>query len=792
MIFKVLALRLHTGSPLKKNLTEKFIYKFSDDYKFFNDKDEELNEIDNHSEIARIDDNQTFPIGLYRIKEEEIDIDITISAIVGRNGAGKSSLLEAFYLIIFCLSESKRMIHHRTEITNKIKKSIHPAAWKRLYNDAVALLQDVNMDLYYRIAENYYLIRRQSNQTESFILTESSWAQVKFEDIPFFYSIVVNYSQYSLNAVSDYYWLKPLFHKNDGYITPIVLNPFRDSGNIDINREVHLAQIRMLTNLSHDTFTTTKLIDDKNISNIIFHIRPAANGILHDLGENFDSISLIDAVKRLGESPDEAKRIVNNVNTLLQLFEKLLSLFDPEVKKKKYYQPLYSALSDYLGGNKTAEVGRKIYDEDEKTIELKEEDVRLQQAIYILTKTVKICNKYPGKFDRFSVRQYYQEDRKTVTIYWIRGIGLANALFRDDTHITLKLKQSINTLLADYLSKQNWSSKADDQNNGAVAFSTVIDFKKVIDNVRNAFKTAKYENKHLSHFVPAAFFAPQIEIFSSSNNYLFDKMSSGEQQLIHSVHSILYHILNLNSINKNIIDSRLNKDLENVVAKGQKYYDCVNVILDEIELYYHPIYQRRFIDFLLENLKKINLRYIRGINILFSTHSPFILSDIPRSNVLRLQAGQEASFQENQTFGSNIHDMLSDSFFLDHGLIGAFAEAKINECINGINQLRLLKNIQEALQKQDDDTGKIVKALKDEIKSRKFLIHYKTYHEAADAEQESRHIHHLIELVGEAVMRFKLREMYEDAMPDDQFARDEAKRQIRELMERNNLKREDI
>lgn len=29
-------------------------------------------------------------------------------------------------------------------------------------------------------------------------------------------------------------WLSALFHKNDSYQTPIVLNPFRESGNVKL------------------------------------------------------------------------------------------------------------------------------------------------------------------------------------------------------------------------------------------------------------------------------------------------------------------------------------------------------------------------------------------------------------------------------------------------------------------------------------------------------------------------------------------------------------------------------
>ena len=47
------------------------------------------------------------------------------------------------------------------------------------------------------------------------------------------------------------FWIEALFHKNDGYRTPIVLNPFRERGNIDINVETELAEQRSIAFFSY-------------------------------------------------------------------------------------------------------------------------------------------------------------------------------------------------------------------------------------------------------------------------------------------------------------------------------------------------------------------------------------------------------------------------------------------------------------------------------------------------------------------------------------------------------------
>jgi hypothetical protein len=78
----------------------------------------------------------------------------------------------------------------------------------------------------------------------------------------FFYTLVNNYSHYAYNLTDfvdeknygaggnseeEKYWLYRIFHKNDGYQSPISLHPYRKWGNIDINREKDLSDQRLLS-----------------------------------------------------------------------------------------------------------------------------------------------------------------------------------------------------------------------------------------------------------------------------------------------------------------------------------------------------------------------------------------------------------------------------------------------------------------------------------------------------------------------------------------------------------------
>lgn len=170
-------------------------------------------------------------------------------------------------------------------------------------------------------------------------------------------------------------------------------------------------------------------------------------------------------------------------------------------------------------------------------------------------------------------------------------------------------------------------------------------------------------------FLPSPIFNVEIglQIVNSNEIEKFEKLSSGEKQLIYNVSSILYHIRNINSVFEN-------------PNTGIVKYKHLNLILEEVELYFHPEFQRRYVNYLLNCINSINLQHIESINICFVTHSPFILSDIPQSNILFLQEGLPYFFdEENNTFACNIHSMFTNQFFLQNHVMGEFAQQLITK-----------------------------------------------------------------------------------------------------------------
>ena len=78
------------------------------------------------------------------------------------------------------------------------------------------------------------------------------------------------------------------------------------------------------------------------------------------------------------------------------------------------------------------------------------------------------------------------------------------------------------------------------------------------------------------------------------------------------------------------------------------------MILEEIELYYHPELQQQFVKFLIDGLNQMTLENIKSIHVQIVTHSPYVLSDIPRTNVLALKKDKEEPVVGLRTFGAKL------------------------------------------------------------------------------------------------------------------------------------------
>lgn len=129
--------------------------------------------------------------------------------------------------------------------------------------------------------------------------------------------------------------------------------------------------------------------------------------------------------------------------------------------------------------------------------------------------------------------------------------------------------------------------------------------------------------------------------------------------------------------------------------KEHMYSENCILLLDEPEQGYHPLWKKKFIDALTTTLPVLfnTNSIIKNIQVIFTTHDPLTLSDIPKDNIIFLAKSNNgltelASKRTKKTFGANISDLLEDSFFISDSLMGDFVEKKINETIRWIAKVR--------------------------------------------------------------------------------------------------------
>ncbi len=721
--FKLLGIRPleGCGDRFKKNLKEGEVYKFYGDYIFLDKRG---------NEISHAHENINDPI--YNVKTPENDIDIYsnnddlkihISAIVGKNGSGKSTLIELFFLAVY-LWDYKNIIQHKKDVEeesieidpkysfNKILEKnkdfvdVHAdGRIQRFFGGVKIFIKErVHLELYYKIDTTIYRFcidtdrKDDTNWYQIERLVEGNFESYDYEERTPFYSIALNYSIHSLNTVDIGIWLDSIFHKNDAYQTPLVINPKREEGTIDIDNERGLQKARLLVNtmdiISNSPEDNDPLFNYKTIEKIVFKYRYTNYKTrFKGLSDLYLDIPLIGAP-------------YDNVNERL----KYEITQHQEIFKLKAYKSC-------------SWIEKEVYG-------------------YLLYKTDRIVKNYPTIFNEGD----YERNLKKIKDY--------------DSHITYKLKQVIHFINHDNYIKTKCEEYQpelvkDAYGEGMDGYSFREDpgIEIAIRNEEDNLRDQIYSNQtkvslDLINFLPPPVFEYDFH-FSEKLNDTFENVSSGEKQQIYSIHTIMYHLRNVSSIKK---------------STALFKYNNINILLDEIELYFHPEMQRHFIDRLLKGIGQLSKYFkgsIKSINILIATHSPFILSDITSSNILRLNNGTVQTIKQ-QTFGANIHDLLANDFFLENGFMGEFAKVEIKRVVNSLQYIILTNEKLEKerfLKSSTIDLDKI--KLRDQInditsKLRGLLpLYEKNY--------DQDYFESVIKIVGEPMLYMSLMELYTDA-----------------------------
>ena len=114
------------------------------------------------------------------------------------------------------------------------------------------------------------------------------------------------------------------------------------------------------------------------------------------------------------------------------------------------------------------------------------------------------------------------------------------------------------------------------------------------------------------------------------------------------------------------------------------------ILMDEPDQRLHPNWSRQFIQLLVNAIETINKKNYNekslNVQLIISTHSPFLLSDIRKQDLILLDPDKDNSDtkrfnirQDNfNTFAANLYDIINQSFFLEN-TVGEFANQKIEK-----------------------------------------------------------------------------------------------------------------
>lgn len=227
------------------------------------------------------------------------------------------------------------------------------------------------------------------------------------------------------------------------------------------------------------------------------------------------------------------------------------------------------------------------------------------------------------------------------------------SLFNNE-NLTFKLKKTYRLNLDKFLNQSNYDENTDD-------FSAIYMYKYLYSCPNDAIKTIC--NIFPNDFIGKYF---NINLYKSLNDkdITFKDLSTGEQRILKFFADILY-------------------------CNPRELY-----LFDEMDQSWHPEWQRYMISLLVELFQLQKYRN-KKINIIITTHSPIILSDIPNSNIVLLDSDKNRNRtivkeSETKTFAANIYTLFRHPFFLQSS-IGDYAEYKLRSVIKKLSSQEEIK-----------------------------------------------------------------------------------------------------
>lgn len=601
-----------------------------------------------HEDDIFVDHLYKSPLSESKITDSSFtELQISVSCIVGQNGSGKTTLLELFLRII-----NNFTIRVFDAIKGDLRSGM-PEGRHMHYADGVyaSVIYEDYGHLYAIKCKGkkvFYVEYKQDGRVDEKEVKEGQngtigdWTHVLSSN--FFYTIYTNYSIYSFNE-DDYCgeleagtsgaikkvngdWIRGLLDKNDGYNAPIVVAPYRiDGGGISPKKEEELA-MRRLSTLA-----------------VLYkaHKRDFFGGY---------------EIESIDYSFDNTSKSLYDQRWKTLTYSRFPANFQSG-DCARWQGALTEIWDSRLSGCKMFSRGRNL-------------DIKEALISYLCYKTIKICATYReyGKFLGLkmlpqSLREKFPSEIVQNALYTERKQidfnSLIDMLFQPglESHITLKIRQCI-----DFAKNGYYKQECNSLQIGQFIKSIKLWPNQVKD------KQVSYDDVYLRMPPPIYKYNVWCHRKGEQDDKMvtFSKMSSGERHLMCALSYILYHVNNVLSVKSN---------------PERIAYKHINIVLDEIELYYHPEYQRMLLYRLMDMLSvcQLNTEQIESINLLLVTHSPFVLSDVPASRILYLKNGNVEQRGCGKTLAANISDLFANKFFLDQGFMGELSRKNLEKCL---------------------------------------------------------------------------------------------------------------
>lgn len=669
---------------------------------------------------------------------EDRTIAISIQAVVGKNGDGKSSVVEMIIRIInnFAICCGYTVDHDSLSYN----VSVSGALYYEMNNDVFCIWCPISKEPFdkdgkaiVKLFKNGEPVSEDLNEAMT-DAERKNWIKEHCLD-GLFYTMVNNYSIYSYNSnqfkkesPGPTCWIDSLFHKNDAYQTPVVINPMRSQGVININKEASLSRQRLMSlyTMCASDSNLMKIGDNKEVLGFAFTMEKKSKlitkTIAEHMGEHRHDEFVLGSIEELyNQSLSSTKadeRLENECCHFLSFFESFILLWNEAplleqivrniLNQKEFERVVDSDFRRYISIiiEFTDKFGSGEYDEVCKTLRNFRDtslknlnysqfyriamvlqtwkllrnllpdvfNISLNEALrnraqpkvsallYICYKMIEIVYTYSPYNQRAytsdaCVNMLSNSIDKWFSIY---RNNLEEILNIDD-YTTLKVRQSLNYIR---FQKEEYFAAERNEINPDLRF---VDFKRLHEVI---CATDGFNGMgSVITLLPPPIFVGDILVKTDDGVVSFCELSSGELQILNTIGAFLYHLRNLDDEQRH---------------EGKIQYKNVMCVFEEVELYFHPEYQRKFISTLWKQIQRCNLCHITGIDLVFVTHSPFLLTDVLKSNTLYLEKGIQKQV-DMESFGANLFDLMHESFFLQENAMGKFASDFIKGLIDERN-----------------------------------------------------------------------------------------------------------